>query len=70
MSIIYLGTTNFLTVTLPILIMMFLIFILLYALIIFRFGGIEEEEVALVLSFEDRFDINLGPLKKVAERLM
>lgn len=34
-----------------------------YGLVILRFGGIEEEEAMFVLSFEERFDVDLGPVK-------
>lgn len=69
-ALIYWVTTNYLTITIPILVVMFGLFMILYAVIIVRFGGIEEEEIALILSFEERFDIDLGPLKEIAERLM
>lgn len=68
-AIIYWVTTNFLIVTIPVLVVMFVLFMILYAVIILRFG-IEDEEIALVLSFEERFDLDLGPLKEVAERLI
>lgn len=45
-------------------------FVLVYGLAILRFGGIEEEEVMLVLSFEERFGVDLGPFKTVANRLI
>ncbi|ELZ35989.1 polysaccharide biosynthesis protein [Halorubrum distributum JCM 10247] len=57
-------TRTFFSVTIPLLVAMFTVFLFAYGLIILRFGGIEEEEIMLVLSFEDRFDIDLGPLKK------
>lgn len=47
-----------------------LLFALAYGLAVLRFGGIEEEEVMLVLSFEERFGVDLGPLKNVAKLLM
>ncbi len=52
---IYWVTINYLTVTIPVLVVMFVFFMILYPVIILRFGGIEEEEIALVLSFEERF---------------
>lgn len=69
-ALIYWVTTNYLTVTIPVLVVMFILFMILYAVIILRFGGVEEEEIALVLSFEERFDLDLGPLKEIAERLI
>ncbi|MEE6210323.1 flippase [Salarchaeum sp. III] len=69
-AVVYWVTRTFFPITIPVLIGMFSIFMLLYGLVIIRFGGIEEEEIMLVLSFEDRFDINLGPLKDIAKFLM
>lgn len=45
-------------------------FALSYGLVILGFGGVQEEEVMLVLSFEERFGVNLGPLKSVAKRFV
>lgn len=47
-----------------------LLFGVAYGLAVLRFGGIEEEEIMLVLSFEERFGVDLGPLKYIAKRLM
>lgn len=69
-TFIYWMTITFLSVTIPVLVVMFVVFMALYAVVILRFGGVEEEEIALVLSFEERFDVDLGPLKGFAERLM
>lgn len=69
-TFIYWVTINYLTVMIPVLVVMFVFFMILYAVIILRFGGIEEEEIALVLSFEERLDIDLGPLKEIAGRLI
>lgn len=69
-AFIYWITTNLLAVTVPVLIGMFTVLMIGYALIILRFGGIEDEEIELVMSFEDRFDIDLGPIKKLAGYLM
>lgn len=60
-------TRTYFTVTIPLLVVMFALFLVSYGIIILRFGGIEQEEVMLVLSFEDRFDIDLGPLKDLAK---
>jgi O-antigen/teichoic acid export membrane protein len=43
-------------------------FFVLYALSVVLFA-IEQEEVMLVLSFEERFGVDLGPLKVIAKRL-
>lgn len=42
----------------------------LYGIVILRFGGIEDEEVMFVLSIEDRLGVDLGPLMDVAMFLM
>lgn len=42
-------------------------FAVVYGIAVLMFGGIEEEEVMLLLSFEERFGVNLGPLKRVAK---
>lgn len=54
-------------VTLPLL---FAAFVGVYGLAILRFGGVESEEVQLVLRFEERFGLDLGPLKAIANRLI
>lgn len=60
----------FLPTTLPVLFLLFSTFVVLYGVVVLRFGGIEEEEVMLVNSFEERFDIDLSPIKDAAHRLM
>lgn len=45
-------------------------FVVGYGVAILGLGGVQEEEVMLVLSFEERFGVNLGPLKSVAKRLV
>lgn len=60
-------TRTFFTVTIPLLVVMFAFFLVAYGIIILRFGGVEEEEIMLVLSFEDRFGVDLGPLKELAK---
>ncbi|MFC7156185.1 flippase [Halomarina halobia] len=44
-------------------------FLLAYLLVVLRFG-VEQEEVMLVLSFEERFGVDLGPLKRLARRFV
>lgn len=48
---------------------LFVSFLVVYGIAIVRFG-IEPEEVRLVLSMEERFGVDLGPLKQLANRLM
>lgn len=69
-AFIYWIVRTFLPITIPVLVLMFLVFMALYGMFILYFGGIQEEEVMLVLSFEDRFGIDLGLLKDLARFLM
>lgn len=41
-----------------------------YPIAVLRLGGIEREEVMLILSFEERFGVDLGPFKSFAKRVM
>ncbi|NHX35608.1 MULTISPECIES: flippase [Halolamina] len=63
-------TRTYFTVTIPVLVAMFLVFLSAYGVVILRFGGVEEEEVTLVLSFEEQFGIDLGPFKTIAKALI
>lgn len=56
-------------VTLLMFLGLLLVFIPLYAVVVVRFGGIEEEEMRLLAAFEDRLGVEMGPLRRVAERL-
>lgn len=46
---------------------LFAVFLAIYGVAVLRFG-VEPEEVRLVLSFEERFGVDLGPLKRLANR--
>jgi len=48
-------------------VVMFVLFLTTDGVIILRFGGVEEEERMLVLSFEDRLGVDLGPLRDLAK---
>ena len=63
---IYYVVTRFIDTTAPVLIGMGIAFLSLYGVAILAFGGIEEEEIMLVLSFEERFGVDLGPFKRIA----
>lgn len=52
------------------LVVAFGVFVLLYAVSVFRFGGIESEEVMLVKSIEERFDVDLEPVKRLGRWLL
>ncbi|MFW5905521.1 MAG: polysaccharide biosynthesis C-terminal domain-containing protein [archaeon] len=69
-AVVHWVTRTFFPITVPVLVTMFAVFMALYGFVILRFGGIEDEEIMLVLSFEDRFGIDLGPLKEIAKFLM
>ena len=69
-GVVYWATTTFFRVTLPLLVAMFGVFVLLYGVVILRFGGVEDEEIVLLWSVEERFDVDLGPLKRVARKLV
>ncbi|MFB6081540.1 MAG: flippase [Halanaeroarchaeum sp.] len=69
-AVVYWVTRTFFQITVPLLVGMFVVFMVLYAVVILRFGGIEDEEIMLVLSFEERFGVDLGPLKTVAKAVM
>ncbi|WP_136715454.1 flippase [Halorientalis salina] len=66
MAGIYYVVNRFLDMTAPVLVGMGMAFVSIYGVAILALGGIEEEEIMLVLSFEDRFGVNLGPFKRVA----
>lgn len=67
---IYLLVTSFVTVTLPVFIPLFALFLAIHAFVTLRFGGIEREEVLLLLDLEERLGVDLGPAKAVAKRLL
>jgi O-antigen/teichoic acid export membrane protein len=47
-----------------------LVFLPLYVVGILRFGGIEQQEIMILESIEDRFGANLGPVKRLARWLI
>lgn len=52
------------------LIAMFTLFAFVYALGVLRFGGIESEEIDILLQIEDRFDVDLSPVKNILKEIM
>ncbi len=60
----------FLAPSIPVLIAGFVVFLAIYGLAVVRFGGIDEEEVMLVNSIEERFGVDLEPGKRYVRRLM
>ncbi|WP_338728729.1 oligosaccharide flippase family protein [Haladaptatus sp. DJG-WS-42] len=68
-GVLYLIGTAIFPITVAFLFGYLLVFTAVYAFAVIRFG-IEEEEVMLVLSFEERFGVNLGPVKQIAQRFI
>lgn len=48
----------------------FILFLSVYGVSILRFGGIEEEELIIFESIEEQLGADLGPLRRLANRLM
>lgn len=46
------------------------LFVLVYGLMFIRFGGVEQEDVELILAIEKRAGIDLGPVKKLLGRIV
>lgn len=67
---LYVLVTSLVTVTLPVFLALFALFLGIHALVTLRFGGIEREEIVLVLDLEERLGVDLGPAKTVAKRLL
>lgn len=48
----------------------FAVFLIVYGLLILRLGAVQEEEIMLLLSIEERFGVDLSPIKRLARHLM
>lgn len=68
MGALYWGMTTAVPVTPATVVGTMVAFTAIYGVIVVRFG-VREEEVMLLLSFEERFGVDLGPVKTVARRL-
>ena len=68
--LIYVAVKSTFQITPVVLLTTCLVYGVLYGVTVLRLGGIEREEIMLVLSFEERFGVDLGPLKRVVNRLM
>ncbi len=55
--------------SLPTYLGLLLVFLPLYGTILVRFGGIEQEELRLLDTLEDRFDIRLDRIRRIARQL-
>lgn len=69
-AVLYLVTSRLLTVTPITLVASFGVFLVLYGLIIVRFGGIQREEVMLINSLEEQFGVDLEPVKRIVRGLL
>lgn len=67
---VYLVVTSLVTVTIFVFVPLFALFLAIHAVVTLRFGGIEREEVLLLLDLEERLGVDLGPAKAVAKRLL
>lgn len=56
------------TASTPLVVVVSVGYLVAYAAIILAFGGIDEEELTLLLQFEERFGVDLGPLKRLVRR--
>lgn len=56
-------------IVLPAVITVTVLFAVLYVVIVLRFGIVEPEEAALLVTFEQRFGIDLDPIRMIAKRL-
>lgn len=63
------GVQSLFVVTVPVFLGTVCVFGLVYGVVVARFA-IEREEIMLLLRFEDRFDLDLGALKRVASWLV
>ncbi|WP_433632037.1 flippase [Halomicrococcus sp. NG-SE-24] len=63
-------TTTVFTLTLSTFIVAEAIFIILYMIVVLRYGGIEDEEISLLNSFEERIPLSFGPMREVARYLI
>jgi O-antigen/teichoic acid export membrane protein len=68
-SVLYLGLFSVVPVTLPTAFLLLVVSALLYPSVIVALGGVEREEIMIIESIEDRFDVDLGPLKRLFGRL-
>ncbi|OYR61625.1 hypothetical protein DJ83_07385 [Halorubrum ezzemoulense] len=68
--VVYFIVTSAFQITPLVLVAASLVYAIFYTVAVLLLGGVEREEVMLVLSFEERFGVDLGPLKRVVNRLL
>lgn len=66
----YVIVTSMFQITPGILVTACLVYGIAYTVTILLLGGVEREEIMLILSFEERFGVDLGPLKRIVNRLL
>lgn len=69
-SLVQVVAESFLRIRFWMLPIIFGMFVLVYGLMFLRFGGLEQEDVELVLAIERRSGINLGPFRKLMSRMV
>lgn len=67
---IYLGLEHVFGVSIVSMVGTMMLFLPIYALLILKLGGIQQEEVDIILDIEDKYEIDLGSLKLIAKQLM
>ncbi len=69
MAVLYLGLFSLVPVSLSAAFLLFVVAAILYPGVIVALGGIEQEEIMIVESVEDRFNVDLSHLKSLFKRL-
>lgn len=67
---IYAIASTLVAISLPVAAFLFALFLSIHAVVILRFGGVEREEIVLVLDLEERLGVDLGPAKTLAKRFL
>ncbi|MFB6078506.1 MAG: flippase [Halarchaeum sp.] len=65
----YAVAQTYVAMTLPVILVMFATFLAVYVVAMVRFA-VDPEDIRLVLSIEERFDVDFGPVKRLATALM
>lgn len=68
--VVYTAIRTYLSPTVPILVGGYAVFSAVYGFAILRFGGVQEEEVLIVNSVEERFGLDFEPAKRLVRWLM
>lgn len=69
-AVVYAVIRTTLSPTVPVMVAGFSVFVAIYWIAILRFGGIEEEEVIIIDSIEERLGVDFEPIKRVARFFM